>query len=89
MAAASLQIRADTVGDDSLADLDELAFGDLVAILAKIVTGETQIEARSACSGPLPKPGRKRKRSKGGSLPTFRISPPKRDYRFTPPVSLI
>jgi len=47
LAAASLQIRADTVGDVSLADLDEPASGDLVATLAKIVTGETQIEARS------------------------------------------
>jgi hypothetical protein len=45
--AASLRVNGDTVGDDSLADLDELASGDLVATLAKIVTGETQIETRS------------------------------------------
>ena len=45
--AASLRVNGDTVGDDSLADLDELASGDLVATLAKIVTGEAQIEARS------------------------------------------
>jgi hypothetical protein len=30
-----------------LADLDELASGDLVATLAKIITGDVQIEARS------------------------------------------
>jgi hypothetical protein len=45
--AAALRVNGDTVGDDSLADLDELTSGDLVATLAKIVTGETQIEARS------------------------------------------
>ena len=45
--AASLRVNGDTVGDDSLADLDELTSGDLVATLAKIVTGEAQIEARS------------------------------------------
>ena len=45
--AAALRVNGDTVGDDSLAELDELTSGDLVATLAKIVTGETQIEARS------------------------------------------
>lgn len=45
--AAALRVNGDTVGDDSLADLDELTSGDLVATLAKIVTGETVIEARS------------------------------------------
>src|SRR5690606_18444333 len=45
--AAALRVNGDTVGDDSLADLDELTSGDLVATLAKIVTGETQSEARS------------------------------------------
>jgi len=45
--AASLRVNGDTVGDDSLADLDELASGDPLATLARIVTGETQIEARS------------------------------------------
>jgi hypothetical protein len=50
--AAALRVNGDTVGDDSLADLDELTSGDLVATLAKIVVGlspngETQIEARS------------------------------------------
>jgi hypothetical protein len=44
---AALRVNGDTVGDDSLADLDELTSGDLVATLAKIVTGETQVEARS------------------------------------------
>lgn len=45
--AAALRVNGDTVGDDSLAELDELTSGDLVATLAKIVTGETVIEARS------------------------------------------
>src|SRR5690606_17184504 len=45
--AAALRVNGDTVGDDSLAELDELTSGDLVATLAKIVTGEAQIEARS------------------------------------------
>ena len=45
--AAALRVNGDTVGNDSLAELDNLASGDLVATLAKIVTGETQIEARS------------------------------------------
>lgn len=45
--AAALRVNGDTIGDDGLADLDELASGDLVATLAKIVTGEAQIEARS------------------------------------------
>jgi hypothetical protein len=45
--AASLRVNGDTVDDDSLADLDELASGDLVATLARIVTGEAQMEARS------------------------------------------
>ena len=50
--AAALRVNGDTVGDDSghrdgLAELDELTSGDLLATLAKIVTGETQIEARS------------------------------------------
>jgi hypothetical protein len=45
--AAALRVNGDTVGDDTLADLDQLTSGDLVATLAKIVTGETQIGARS------------------------------------------
>jgi hypothetical protein len=45
--AAALRVNGDTVGDDSLAELDDLTSGDLVATLARIVTGETQIEARS------------------------------------------
>ncbi|MEW5985037.1 MAG: DUF6094 domain-containing protein [Chloroflexota bacterium] len=45
--AAALRVNGDTVGDDSLADLDELTSGDLIATLAKIVTGEAEIEARS------------------------------------------
>jgi len=45
--AASLRVNGDTVGDDSLAELDDLTSGDLVATLARLVTGETQLEARS------------------------------------------
>jgi hypothetical protein len=45
--AAALRVNGDTVGDDSLAELDDLTAGDLVAMLAKIVTGETKIEAQS------------------------------------------
>ncbi|MEZ4641609.1 MAG: DUF6094 domain-containing protein [Chloroflexota bacterium] len=45
--AAALRVNGDTVGDDGLADLDELTSGDLVSTLAKIVTGEAQLEARS------------------------------------------
>lgn len=44
---AALRVNGDTVGDDSLADLDDLTAGDLVATLAKIITGDVQIEARS------------------------------------------
>jgi len=45
--AAALRVNGDTVGDDSLADLDDLTSGDLVATLAKIITGDMPIEARS------------------------------------------
>ncbi|MBK8986259.1 MAG: hypothetical protein IPM39_09285 [Chloroflexi bacterium] len=45
--AAALRVNGDTIGDDGLADLDEMASGDLVATLAKIVVGQAQIEARS------------------------------------------
>jgi hypothetical protein len=45
--AAALRVNGDAVADDRLAELDELTSGDLVATLAKIVTGETQIESRS------------------------------------------
>jgi len=45
--AAALRINGDTVGDDSLAELDDLTSGDLVATLAKIITGDVQIEAHS------------------------------------------
>ncbi|MFO7682989.1 MAG: DEAD/DEAH box helicase [Chloroflexota bacterium] len=45
--AATLRVNGDTVDDDSLADLDDLSAGDLVATLAKIITGDVQIEARS------------------------------------------
>ncbi|MFZ1397368.1 MAG: hypothetical protein WAS33_10745, partial [Candidatus Promineifilaceae bacterium] len=40
-------VNGDTVGDDSLAELDDLTSGDLVATLAKIITGDVQIEAHS------------------------------------------
>ena len=45
--AAALRVNGDTVGDDSLAELDDLTSGDLVATLAKIITGDVQIEAYS------------------------------------------
>ncbi|MFZ1396109.1 MAG: DUF6094 domain-containing protein, partial [Candidatus Promineifilaceae bacterium] len=45
--AAALRVNGDTIGDDGLADLDDLASGDLVATLAKIITGDVQIEAHS------------------------------------------
>jgi superfamily II DNA or RNA helicase len=45
--AAALRVNGDTVGDDSLAELDDLTSGDLVATLARIVTGEAQIEVQS------------------------------------------
>jgi hypothetical protein len=45
--AASLRVNGDTVGEDGLAELDELVSGDLLATLARIVTGEASIEARS------------------------------------------
>jgi hypothetical protein len=50
--AAALRVNGDTVGDDSLADLDDLTSGDLVATLAKIIVGlspngDGPIEARS------------------------------------------
>ena len=45
--AAALRVNGDTVDSDSLAELDELTSGDLVTTLAKIVTGEARIEARS------------------------------------------
>ena len=45
--AAALRVNGDTVGDDSLAELDDITSGDLVATLAKIITGDVQIEAHS------------------------------------------
>ena len=45
--AATLRVNGETVGDDGLADLDEAASGDLVATLAKIVTGDVHIEAQN------------------------------------------
>ncbi|WP_420640483.1 DUF6094 domain-containing protein [Candidatus Leptofilum sp.] len=45
--AAALRVNGDTVGDDSLAELDDLTSGDLVATLAKIITGDVQIDAHS------------------------------------------
>ncbi|NLF65041.1 MAG: hypothetical protein GX579_10635, partial [Chloroflexi bacterium] len=43
--AAALRVNGDTVADDSLAELDEITGNDIVATLARIVTGETQLEA--------------------------------------------
>ncbi|MGB4868507.1 MAG: DUF6094 domain-containing protein, partial [Candidatus Promineifilaceae bacterium] len=45
--AAALRVNGDTVGDDGLADLDEMASGDLVSTLAKIVVGQAKIEVQS------------------------------------------
>ncbi|MCC6602212.1 MAG: hypothetical protein IT327_03320 [Anaerolineae bacterium] len=45
--AAALRVNGDTVEDDSLAELDDLSSGDLVAMLARIITGDVQIEAQS------------------------------------------
>ncbi|MCC6605247.1 MAG: hypothetical protein IT327_18715 [Anaerolineae bacterium] len=45
--AAALRVNGDTVEDDSLAELDDLSSGDLVATLARIITGDVQIEAHS------------------------------------------
>ena len=45
--AAALRVNGDVVGGDTLADLGDLISSDLVATLAKIVVGETRIEARS------------------------------------------
>lgn len=45
--AAALRVNGDTIEDDSLAELDDLTSGDLVATLTKIVTGDLQMEATS------------------------------------------
>ena len=45
--AAALRVNGDTVADDSLAELDEITGNDIVTTLARIVTGETQLEAPS------------------------------------------
>jgi hypothetical protein len=45
--AAALRVNGDTVADDSLAELDEITGNDIVATLARIVTGETQLDAPS------------------------------------------
>jgi hypothetical protein len=45
--AAALRVNGDTVPDDSLAELDELSGNDIIAALARIVAGESRIEARS------------------------------------------
>jgi SNF2 family DNA or RNA helicase len=62
--AAALRINGDTVGDDSLADLDELSSGDLVTTLARIVTGRDGTGgpqlAASLCRGQRrPAPGQR------------------------------
>lgn len=43
--AAALRVNGDTVADDSLAELDEITGNDIVTTLARIVTGEAQLEA--------------------------------------------
>src|SRR5690606_37032665 len=42
--AAALRVNGDTVADDSLAELDEITGNDIVTTLARIVTGEAQLE---------------------------------------------
>src|SRR5690606_14535079 len=42
--AAALRVNGDTVADDSLAELDEITGNDIVTTLARVVTGEAQLE---------------------------------------------
>jgi hypothetical protein len=43
--AAALRVNGDTVADDSLAELDEITGNDIVSTLARIVTGDAQLDA--------------------------------------------
>ncbi|HFQ92711.1 MAG TPA: DEAD/DEAH box helicase, partial [Anaerolineae bacterium] len=45
--AAALRVNGDTVSDDSLAELDSITGNDIVATLARIVTGDTELNTRS------------------------------------------
>ncbi|HFQ92799.1 MAG TPA: hypothetical protein ENK32_02230, partial [Anaerolineae bacterium] len=45
--AAALRVNGDTVADDSLAELDNITGNDIVATLARIVTGDTELNTRS------------------------------------------
>jgi hypothetical protein len=46
-AAAALRINGDTIADDSLAELDGITGNDIVATLARIVTGDTEVNTQS------------------------------------------
>ncbi len=45
--AASLRVNGDTIADDSLAELDGITGNDIVATLARIVTGNTELNTQS------------------------------------------
>jgi 16S rRNA G966 N2-methylase RsmD len=45
--AASLRVNGDTIADDSLAELDGITGNDIVATLARIVTGDTELNTQS------------------------------------------
>jgi hypothetical protein len=45
--AAALRVNGDTIADDSLAELDGITGNDIVATLARIVTGDTEVSTQS------------------------------------------
>jgi hypothetical protein len=45
--AAAQRVNGDTVADDSLAELDNITGNDIVATLARIVTGDTELNTQS------------------------------------------
>jgi hypothetical protein len=45
--AAALRVNGDTIADDSLAELDGITGNDIVATLARIVTGDTEVNTQS------------------------------------------
>ncbi|MCA9922863.1 MAG: hypothetical protein KC421_10845, partial [Anaerolineales bacterium] len=45
--AAALRVNGDTIADDSLAELDGITGNDIVATLARIVTGDTELNTQS------------------------------------------
>ncbi len=46
-AAAALRVNGDTVSDDSLAELDNITGNDIVTTLARIVTGDAEVNTQS------------------------------------------